>query len=416
MKVLHLNHSDAGGGAGIAAYRLHIALQETGVESRMLVKDKSHEDYSVYTSSFFEDKGIKRLWNWGIKKISNKIHKWRWRKYKIEDGIFMSDPRFISLSKALSSIEYDILHLHWVSHQFLDLNELTKINKPIVWTLHDCWPFTGGCHYFYGCERYELKCGKCQFLNSTDKDDPTNYFWKKKHAVYKEINIHVIAPSKWLAKCAKKSTLFRHFPVSVIPNGIDTGIFRIIQNNDLKDKINYSSQKKYIAFGAVNATSDKNKGYYLLKSALTMLQDLSGSIIELLIFGSNEDVNLPGFIIHNFGFINDVEMMVKIYNLADVIIVPSISENLSCVIMESLACGTPVVAFNIGGNPDMIDHKENGYLALPYDCKDLAYGINWGLDIKHSKQFSIRKKIINDFDDNIISKAYKAYYKDIKGN
>ena len=184
LKILAVNVSDASGGAARAAYRIHNAVRSLDVNSRMLVKNKCTEDDDVLTILDFDKKNIfSPVFRFIQHKIKNKLQQARWRQYPNKEDVFLSDLRSTSLHGALQKIDYDILHLHWINLRFLDLNGLKRVRKPIVWTLHDCWPFTGVCHYFYDCERYKTSCGTCPFLHSCNNNDLSYKIWKRKKKI-----------------------------------------------------------------------------------------------------------------------------------------------------------------------------------------------------------------------------------------
>jgi glycosyltransferase involved in cell wall biosynthesis len=391
MKILFLNSSDTNGGAAIAAYRLFVGLRNEGVTVKMLVRDKVTNDPDIISCLDFDRKGWIGKLDKLIWKIKNRIRKQKWKKYPNRESIFLNDLDSISLLRAIHSIEFDILHLHFVANRFLDLHELTKINKPIVWTLHDSWAFTGICHFFYDCKRYEESCGCCPMLHSDNPNDFTNQIWKIKNKIYKNCDLHIVTPSNWLGNCATKSSLFSGFPLSVIPNGISTQLYKPLPVTEARESLGLDADKHYLLFGAVHATSDSNKGFDLLIAALKQLKQIDNKQIELLVFGaerSSSDLNL-GFPTTYMGIIRDENKLVQIYNSADVVIVPSRSENFSNTILESLSCGTPVVGFGIGGNSDLINHKLNGYLANSFDTHDLANGIIWCLENNSSNVLSV---------------------------
>jgi glycosyltransferase involved in cell wall biosynthesis len=414
MKILFLNSSDTNGGAAIAAYRLFVGLRNEGVTVKMLVRDKVTNDPDIISCLDFDRKGWIGKLDKLIWKIKNRIRKQKWKKYPNRESIFLNDLDSISLLRAIHSIEFDILHLHFVANRFLDLHELTKINKPIVWTLHDSWAFTGICHFFYDCKRYEESCGCCPMLHSDNPNDFTNQIWKIKNKIYKNCDLHIVTPSNWLGNCATKSSLFSGFPLSVIPNGISTQLYKPLPVTEARESLGLDADKHYLLFGAVNATSDSNKGFDLLIAALKQLKQIDNKQIELLVFGaerSSSDLNL-GFPTTYMGIIRDENKLVQIYNSADVVIVPSRSENFSNTILESISCGTPVVGFDIGGNSDLIDHKQNGYLANSFDILDLANGIEWCLkyNTQNMKSDFVRDETVSSFELNNIAFKYIDIY------
>lgn len=419
IKILTVNVSDSSGGAARAAYRIHKAVIEVGVDSQFLVKNKWTNDETVISVDNFDSFAkLKAPFRWIQNKINNYVQKLRWLPYPNREDVFMSDLRSTSIHGALQKIDFDILHLHWVNLRFLDLRELRKINKPIVWTLHDCWPFTGICHYFYNCERYTMGCGCCPHLHSTNAKDLSAKVWQQKKQIYQGLNIHIVTPSRWLANAACKSSLFGQFPVSIIPNPIDTKYFS--PGNKIKAciELNLNPLKKHILFGAMNALNDTRKGFAEFKNAMLYFENkFDDGTTEILVFGSTEapEMELKNINIINLGMLHDSNLLAA-YRAAAVMVVPSLSENLSNIIMESLACGTPMVAFNIGGNADMIDHLQNGYLANELDSHDLANGINYCLtnNVNNSLSETARKKVMEYFQTDLVGTKYVEMYKKLE--
>ncbi|NBB22947.1 glycosyltransferase [Runella sp. CRIBMP] len=414
MKILSLSHSDVNGGAARAAYRIFEALNESGVDIKMLVKHKGSSNNNVLEISEFSKNIIADKIDIWKTKIENKYYKNKLKNYNLNGDTFISNLSSISLKKALSSIDFDIIHLHWVSHQFLNVHDLININTPIVWTLHDCFPFTGICHYFDKCDKYTKSCGSCPVLNSNNEKDLSRDIWNKKAKLYKKLNINVVTPSKWLGNCASQSSLFCRFPVSVIPYPIDIEIFKPTNKNPARISLGLNANKKYVLFGAMNALVDSRKGFHYFKSAFEYFSSTDTDNTEILILGSQENDydSINGYKVRFMGHVDDEIKLINLLNAADVVVVPSISENLSLVIMESLSCGIPVVAFDIGGNADMIDHKSNGYLASPYSVEDLSNGIYWCLEHTISNQLSdySRKKVVDNFSKNTIANKYQTLY------
>ena len=414
LKILFLNSSDSHGGAAKAAYRLFTALREQGVSVKMLVRDKATNDPDVISCLDFERKGLAGNLDKFSWKIKNRIRKQKWKKYPDREDVFLNDLDSISLLRAIRSIDFDVLHLHFVANRFLDLHELTKIKKPIVWTLHDSWAFTGICHFFYDCKRYEQSCGCCPMLHSDNANDFTHKIWSIKRNIYSQCNLHLVAPSRWLGSCASQSGLLRDLPLTVIPNGIDTRLYRQLPVAEARKRMGLNPEKYYLLFGAVNATSDRNKGFDLLLDTLKYLKQTVEKEIELIVFGAdrpNDELDF-GFPTKYMGVIDDENILVNIYSAVDVVIVPSRSENFSNTILESLACGTPVVGFDIGGNSDLIEHKQNGYSARPFDTLDLINGLKWCLENNLKKELSLnaRKKVEENFALKILTMKYLELY------
>ena len=411
MKILLLNTNDISGGAAIAAYRLLKGLQQNGIEAQMLVQSKKSDDYSVIGPQTKRQKIFGKL-RPTLDSIPVRLYKQR--KKIIFSPAFLPDNIF----KKIQDINPGIIHLHWIAGGFMKIESLAKIKRPIVWTLHDMWAFTGGCHYDEECGKYNKKCGYCPILGSNKKNDLSYKIFKRKEKSWKNLDLTIVTPSSWLGECAKKSSIFYKTRVEVIPNGIDLNRFKPIDKNIARDILCLPKDKKLILFGALSALSDKRKGFSLLKEALKKFSSKENKDIELFIFGSSKprDEENLGFKTHYLGQLNDEISLALVYSAVDVMTVPSIQENLPNTIMESLACGTPIVAFNVGGIHDMIEHQRNGYLAKPSDTGDLAYGIKWVLeDNVKWKQLSqnAREKVIKEFDIMKIASRYFKLYEDI---
>lgn len=422
LKVLSVCTSDAGGGAPRAAHRIHQGVRELGVDSRMFVKDKHTNDGNVIAlDEFVPHNSFYKAFDWTRNKVKNKIQHYRWNRYPEREKIFMSDLRGTDLHGALRKLNCDVLHLHWINNRFVALEDLPK-DKPVVWTLHDSWPFCGICHYFFDCEKYKDQCGRCSFLHSDKVDDLSQKVWKKKSEIYKNLDLHIVTPSRWLADCAKQSGLLGRFPVSVIPNCLDVEVFRPLDEKEISPRWrNFQetmSAKHFVLYGAMNAATDKIKGFANLLSALRLLEQQGyADDFELIVFGATEselsmDVKIP---IHYVGYVSNTNDLVSLYNLASVMVVPSLTENLSCAIMESLSCATPVVAFNIGGNGDMIEHRVNGYLAKEKDDADLAAGILWCLDNNEGNRLGKagREKVSRNYSFDVVCGQYKTLYESL---
>lgn len=423
MKVLSVCTSSVSGGAARAAFRIHQGVNALGCDSSMFVKDNgSVKDKVLSLQDYTPHNAFNKAYDWALNKAKNKWQHYQWGKYPQRDKIFMSDLRSTSLHGALQKIDFDVLHLHWINQRFFPLLELQKLNKPIVWTLHDSWPFCGICHYFFECERYKKQCGDCPFLHSADANDLSHQIWKKKRKLYEGLDLHIVSPSQWLADCAKQSSLFTGCPVSVIPNCLDVDVFRPLNEMEISPRWRNFKEKRFekpfVLYGAMNAATDKRKGFANLLSALRLLEQQGrANDFELIVFGADKPLEgMPTSIpIHYVGYVSDTNELVSLYNLASVMVVPSLTENLSCAIMESLSCGTPVVAFGIGGNADMIEHQKNGYIAREKDDADLANGILWCLQHNEETDLShnARQKVLDSYTPEKVCRQYVDLYQSV---
>lgn len=432
MKILSVNTNDSHGGAARAAMRIMQGVQQHGVETQMLVKEKYTRDTAVVPLQQFLPKNkLYRIADWVAQKVKNKYHHWLWRPYrKTKENVFMSDSRGTRLGGALQKLDYDVLHLHWINQRFIKLQDLPK-DKPVVWTLHDSWPFCGVCHYFIDCERYKTHCGDCPMLRSGKEKDLANRIFEEKLRTYSDLNLHIVTPSRWLGECAKQSALFGRSPVTVIPNCLETDVYRPLSEQEMNERLSMAIEhnpvlhsvkravgekaaKPLILYGAMNAATDRIKGFASLLSALQTL-DKQGFEANLVVFGASE-TDLPMQFEHIkvqfIGYVSDTDLLVTLYNLANVMVVPSLTENLSCAIMESLSCATPVCCFAIGGNGDMVEHQVNGYLARERDAEDLAQGIRWCLENDREGALSLaaRKKVMENYTIERVGAMYVELY------
>ncbi|WP_018248084.1 glycosyltransferase family 4 protein [Orenia marismortui] len=384
MNVVHLSTSDINGGAAIAAHRLNLALREEGIDSKMLVMKKLSDEVNVDTAK----KGkLEKLILSKLRRLKEKI---TLNKYKDRENpsLFSTGRYGIDISEHPYIKEADVIHLHWINGGYLSLKSLEKLgrlNKKIVWTMHDMWSFTGGCHYSSHCKKYQKECGDCPILETNKENDITRKVWRKKSKVFKGLDMKIIACSNWIGECARNSSLFEDREIVVISNVLDDNIFKSIDQDMAKEILNLKQNKKYICFGAMNSTSDPRKGWVYLKRTIELLNEENPVMkddVELLVFGashSDEIEELP-FKTSFMGRIYDEYTLALIYNASDLFVAPSLEDNLPNTVNESLSCGTSVIAFDIGGMVDMIEDKRNGYLAEYKNIEDLARGIKWCLD------------------------------------
>ena len=287
-----------------------------------------------------------------------------------------------ALLRTVAQINPDIVHLHWIGGGFVPLHSLHMLHRPLVWTLHDMWAFTGGCHLDDGCGRYVDRCGACPQLGSTRQWDLSRMVWQAKSRSWRKVQLSIVSPSRWLAGEAAKSSLLQNSPIHVIPNGLDLDAFKPLDKHLARNALRLPQGGHLLIFGAMGATEDRRKGFSMLLEALQRLRNATSSKLHIAVFGATSGGPLPDipFPMHFLGHLHDDCSLALLYSAADVMVVPSRQENLANTIMEALACGTPVVAFDAGGNSDLIDHRENGYLALANDAQDMADGIAWVLD------------------------------------
>ena len=422
MKITILSTFDNFGGAAIAASRLNKALNNNGLLSNMLVQDKKGNLPNVESIAQ----------NWFQKKLA--LLRFALDRYQFAFYEKNKDVRFI-FSQAKIGVDIhnhpliqqsDIIHLHWINFGFLSLNSLEKLlitNKPIVWTLHDMWVFTGGCHYSRECINYEKNCGNCvQFLKNPSGNDLSNQVWEHKKEFFSKANVTIVTCSEWLAQKARESSLLKDKTIVSIPNPIDTDVFRPIEKSIARGNFKLSPDKKYILFGAVKI-SDERKGFAYFAEAISIINEqlIINNIdlvnIEIIIFGQAQASDFEGlpFKVNILGKLSDLETIATAYSAASVFVSPSIEDNLPNTIMESMACGTPVVGFDVGGIPEMINHKKSGYLAKYKSSEDLAKGIYWTLfDANYEALVNnSRQKVLDNYSEKVVAEKYKKVYQSL---
>lgn len=418
MKVIHLSTSDYNGGAAIAAKRIVTAQRLfSDLDSKLLVQIKKYNDNFIFSADTSTTKKI--LSN--IRQFADELSI---RLLSVQSRGRFTFPYFgqdISQNNLIKNA--DIINLHWINGGFLSLNSLVKIsqlNKPIVWTLHDMWVFTGGCHYNSDCFKFQIECSDCPSLLFKSENDLSFKIFNAKKKIFADLKLTIVTCSKWLAKEASQSALLNDKKVIVIPNSIDLNVYAQINKIESRQKINLPVDKKLILIGAMNL-KDHRKGFNYLLRALNLLVDSNKEIsdkFELVVFGKF-DKNVTSQIplkINQLGKLKNTEEIVMAYNAADIYVAPSLQDNLPNTIMEAMACGIPVVAFNVGGIPDMIDDGVNGILVKLKSSEDLAKAIEKILlDENLNKKFgdAARQKILNNFNQNIVAAKYYELYKSL---
>jgi len=414
MKILHINTSDTAGGAARGCYWLHQALRKAGVDSQMLVLRKFSRDPSVHSLG----KGaLGKLQSAALPRLDSlptKLLK------KNDAGYWSTDILPNNVVQAINEINPDLINLHWVGGGFVPIAALSKLEQPIVWTMRDMWPMTGGCHYTNGCRRFEKMCGSCPQLNTDSEWDLSRLIWYWKNRHWKHREMHLIPISEWLKECAERSSVLGNQPMTMIPNGISLEKFKPIEKSIARRILGLPQQRRLVLFGALSSTRDRRKGFHLLRDALEHLADSeSAADIDVVVFGNDEkpekNLSLPS---HYLGRLNDETTLALAYSAADVMVVPSIEEAFGKTVIEAMACRTPVVAFDTGGPRDIIEHRVNGYLADELSAEDLANGIAWTIenDMRlESMRSAALRRVQEVYDIDLIAKCYTELYQSILG-
>lgn len=385
MKVVLVN-TDVAGGAYVACQRLFNALKKQGVDV-----------------SFVAIKATK--WNF----LWERFCIWVANRFSRKNLFAVSIANTgTDISKLPEVREADIIHLHWINQGGLSLRnieQLQSLGKPIVWTMHDMWPFTGSCHYANDCKAYESLCMNCPQTS----DLLSKCTFNKKQQVWH--NLHFIGCSHWIASMAKKSSLMQNCKVTSIPNPIDINVYAPIPKEEARRQLGLSTNRKYVLFGAMNSMDARKGCSYLLEADKYIHADN----ICYLVFGKN-GLQIINQLTHegiDLGYLTDEHQKSLVYSAADVFITPSLEDNLPNTIMEAMSCGTPCVGFNVGGIPEMIDHQVNGYVAQYKDAEDLARGIEWELSVQEDLGTKATKKVHMAYAENVISEQYTNLYKSL---
>jgi glycosyltransferase involved in cell wall biosynthesis len=414
MKILLVNNSDQDGGAARAALRLLQGLHSYPGSTSMLVQSKHSSCPSIIGPK--ASSGISQVFS-GSRLVLDQLP----LKFIKADTKPKFSPQWIpeNIPKKVKQFAPDIINLHWINSGFVKIESLAQLGKPIVWTLHDMWAFTGGCHYNQDCQFYKKACGSCPQLDSQKERDLSRWVWQRKFKAWRDLDITVVSPSKWLADCARSSPLLQNNRIEVIPNGIDTNLYRPLNKQFARNVLGLPQDKRLILFGALSATSDTRKGFHLLQPALKMLKNsYPGEAIELVVFGASQPENPPdlSFKAHYLGTFKDDISLVLAYSAADVFVLPSVQDNLPNTVLEALACGLPCTAFKVGGVSDMIKHKQNGFLAEPFSSEQIAEGICWVLANQDTYNFltkNARETVKAEFSIQIQANKYRNLFQEI---
>ena len=418
MRVLIINTSERMGGAAIAAGRLMDALRNNGIQAKMLVRDKQTDRVTVIGLK----KSLWKIWQF----IWERIVIWKANHFKkhnlFEVDIANTGTNVISLPELSQA---DVIHLHWINQGMLSLKDIRRIiesGKPIVWTMHDMWPFTGICHYAGDCDKYTTHCENCPVLYKGNKKDLSYHTFQQKKRMLEGSHIHFVSCSQWLGNMAKRSKLIGNHSIVSIPNAINTNLFKPRDKQAARHKLGLPMDKQLLLFGSMK-TTDKRKGIDYLVNACELLAKSHPDFCKQLgvvILGKESNLyeSLFPFPIYSMNYVNSEKELADIYNAVDLYVTPSLQDNLPNTIMEAMACGIPCVGFNVGGIPEMIDHLHNGYVADYKSAEDFANGIHWALSEGEYESLSqeAHRKVLTSYSESAVAKRYIEIYNKIMGN
>jgi len=419
LKVVHINHTDFGG-AAIAAARLHLGMLQDGIDSKLLTYVKTRFDFpqhfllnEITCSQFPIVQKIKLFAKRVLKKLSmvNDFEK---------EHLLNRPPGFETFTFPFSTLDItkhplvkqaDIIHLHWVARGLLNYETFFKdTNKKIVWTLHDMNPFTGGCHHADGCIGFQSNCFPCPQLKNTIDESLAGKVLQLKNNALKAFpinNLLVVTPSLWLKNLTQKSLVLNKFITEQIYNGVNSEVFNYSNKQEAREELQLPLDAKIILFTALDIANHR-KGMQPLLSALANVKHQQEIILCTL---GHQNLQLPNCI--SFGYINDENKLALVYAAADVFVLPSLAENFPNSITEALLCGTPVVAYNVGGIPEQIN-EQNGILVTVGSTIELANAIERILNNPESYDArQIQKEAKDKFGITKIVHQYKNLYEQL---
>jgi glycosyltransferase involved in cell wall biosynthesis len=408
LKIVHLVAGELSGGAARGAYWLHRGLKNIGIESKLLTN-------SFDTLGDCDVESVADTFKNKIKsKVFSQLDGFPTKAYRRRKNLIFSTGFWGKAFIRSDLLRWaDIVHLHWINAGFVNLKYLSQIKKPIVWTMRDMWPMTGGCHYAMKCNQYESGCGKCPQLGSKCTLDLSKIVLSRKKK-YLPKSMKIVGISSWLSECARNSNLFRDFDVQTISNNIDCSEFYPVEKHIARDILGVDRNANVVLTGATSAETFY-KGF---DKFLSSIEFLPKDNIHLVFFGRIDADALKKikFPFTSLGFLHDTVALRIAYSSADLFVAPSIMDAFGKTIAESMACRTPVVCFDATGPKDIVDHKKNGFRAKPFEPKDLARGIKWILadsDRYEVLSQNARAKVVNEFDIDVIARKYKKLYSKI---
>lgn len=400
LRILQLSTRDTLGGAARAMTRLHEALQHVGVSSQALVFS-AQSGLSGIQGVLTHASSLQR---WQIR-LARKRNQWALRdtRYHPYDYWSLNHTRN-PLAHIVNARNATHVHLHWVGENFVPIQALKQFRPPLVWTFHDSWAMTGGCHLPGACSRYTSGCGHCPQLRRAGANDLSARVWRLKRDQWRDVPMTIITPSRWMADCVRRSPLLAHAALHIIPNALDVERFRAIPRSVARQLLGWPQDMVLVGTGAQDI-SDPKKGVALLQQAMqTLPADLGVAVL-----GAREAPMLgrPAYAYAA----RDELGLIAYYSAIDVFVAPSTTENLPYTVMEAMACGVPCVAFEIGGLSDLIVHGQHGVLAIPFDTEALAEGIRQALANREIWGLAARAHVVQHYAAPLVAQQHRAVYR-----
>lgn len=412
MKVLHINYYDSSSGSGVAAFRLHKALQNAGVESEMLVMQKENRDHSVKKASFFC-----RAHAWIYQRLAARIL----RLQKSSNPFSHSLNHFPNpVLRAICKSDADVVHLHWIGGEMLSVKQVAKINKPLLWTLHDSWAFCGTEHCLNVLQkdpRFREGYTKENRPSGENGPDLSRWNWEKKQKSWNDLKAFFVTPGQWMNHCRSESLLLGKYPGLAIPNCVDLDLFSPGEKAMLRRSLGLDPDSRVILAGSQNL-KDPLKGMAYLRDALCLLPETIRKKCVLLTFGSGDcrsffQAGEYSIALFHQGTIREEESMARLYQCADVFVCPSLVDNFPNTVLEASACGVPCAAFRTGGLPEMICHRETGFLSTLPDPASLAQGIVFCLEHQERLSAAARAFALTHYAPSAVAQQYVKVYEKV---
>jgi len=409
MKVVHIVAGNLDGGAARGAYWLHTGLLKFGIDTHILTdSEMTYGDPNIHSVTKTKKNKLIKIFRENVDYLYTLPYR------KRSKDLFSTGLWGINLKKQEIIRNADIVHLHWINSGFVNIKHLKNISIPVVWTIRDMWPMTGGCHIAEAldCDYYKEQCGCCKQLGSSRKNDLSRKVFNRKKKYFGN-NIHPVGISNWISDKVKESALLGSRKVRMISNNVDAVIFKPIDKNQARELLGISTGKNIIACGATRLDLTY-KGFYKYLEALKFLDR---DEFLLVFFGKLDEkvIKSLDFEYRNFGILHDNISLRLLYSAADIFIAPSIMEPFGKTLAESMACETPVVCFDATGPKDIVDHKINGYRAEAFNPNDLASGIMWITENNTNNHLGKagREKVLNEFNSDVIAQKYINLYKEL---
>ncbi len=415
MRIVHINTNDGDDGVGRAAYRLHLALRAAGVDSSMFVQRQTSAQ--AHVTRYRHPRTWRARLRQRLRSQTIKRSLAAYQETRPEGYERFSDDRTIYQKEVLTQMpQAQLIHLHSIA-DFIDYSSffrgIANETNPIVWTLHDMEPFTGGCHYDFGCGRFTSGCGACPQLGSDNPKDLSHQVWERKERIFSQIpahRLHIVALNQWMADEVAKSPLLNRFSRHIIPNGVNLEDFAPRPRNFARNTLGIPQEARVLLYVA-SSMKTRRKGFHILAQAVKSVERRED--LFLLSLGSgqpNLEVHIPHL---HIGSVYNDRLLSLIYSAADVFVLPSLQDNLPNTVLEAMACGTPVLASNVGGIPDVIQHGHSGILVPPADALELGQAIAQFLsDSKLVEKISSnsRKRIAEHFSQDLQAKKTLEMY------